>query len=118
MARRPARLRRQEPRPARRRRGRYHHGDLPRALVAAAVSLVEREGVDALTLRGAARKAGVSQAAPYRHFADKQALLAAVAEEGFKALSEAMRRASAPHEGDPLGRFRALGEAYVEFATA
>jgi AcrR family transcriptional regulator len=101
-----------------RRRRRYHHGDLPRALVDAAVNLVETEGVDALTLRGAARKAGVSQAAPYRHFADKQALLAAVAEEGFRSLTEDMRRASARCEEDPLGHFRALGQAYVEFALA
>jgi AcrR family transcriptional regulator len=101
-----------------RRRRRYHHGNLPRALVTEAVRLVETEGVNALTLRGAARKAGVSQAAPYRHFADKQALLAAVAEEGFRSLTGAMRQASAPHEGDPLGRFRALGETYVGFATA
>jgi len=118
MARHPARRKSQGSRPAGRRRGRYHHGNLPRALVAAAVRLVETEGVDALTLRGTARKAGVSQAAPYRHFADKQALLAAVSEEGFRALTEAMRQASAPHQGDPLGRFRALGEAYVRFATA
>jgi AcrR family transcriptional regulator len=114
----PARPSRQEPPAARRRRERYHHGKLPKALVAAAVRLVESGGVGALTLRGAARKAGVSQAAPYRHFADKQALLAAVAEEGFRSMTEAMRRASAPHEGDPLGRFHALGRAYVEFALA
>ncbi len=83
----------------------------------AALRLVETQGAEALTLRAAARKAGVSQAAPYRHFADKQALLAAVAEEGFRALTLAMRRASAPHAADPLGRFRAQGLAYVEFAT-
>jgi AcrR family transcriptional regulator len=114
----PARPTSQEPRAGGQRRGRYHHGKLPKALVAAAVRLVESGGVGALTLRGAARKAGVSQAAPYRHFADKQALLAAVAEEGFRSLTEAMRQASAPHEGDPLGRFHALGRAYVEFAMA
>lgn len=100
-----------------RRSDRYHHGNLPRALVNAALRLVETEGAEALTLRGAARLAGVSQAAPYRHFADKQALLAAVAEEGFRTMTQAMREASASHEADPLGRFRALGLAYVEFAT-
>jgi AcrR family transcriptional regulator len=100
-----------------RRRDSYHHGDLPRALLRAALRLVETEGAEALTLRGAARLAGVSQTAPYRHFADKQALLAAVAEEGFRTMTEAMRRASVSHEADPLGRFRALGLAYVEFAT-
>jgi AcrR family transcriptional regulator len=101
-----------------RRRSTYHHGNLPRALVDAALRLVETQGAEALTLRGAARLAGVSQAAPYRHFTDKQALLAAVAEEGFRTMTRAMRRASAPHAADPLGRFRAQGLAYIEFATA
>ncbi len=94
----------------------YHHGDLPRALLDAALRLVEKEGVEALTLRAVARLAGVSQAAPYRHFTDKQALLAAVAEEGFRAMTDEMRRAAAAHPDDPLPRFRALGLAYVRFA--
>jgi len=64
-------------------RGRYHHGDLRRALLDAALELLAREGASALTLREVARRAGVTHAAPYRHFTDKQALLAAVAEEGF-----------------------------------
>lgn len=102
----------------RRRRTRYHHGDLRRALLDAALALVEREGAEALTLRAAARRAGVSQAAPYRHFRDKEALLAAVAEEGFRAMTEGMRQAAAPHAGDPLGRLRASGSAYIEFATS
>ncbi|MGH7331286.1 MAG: TetR/AcrR family transcriptional regulator [Candidatus Rokuibacteriota bacterium] len=95
----------------------YHHGNLRRALLDSALALVEREGAEALTLRAAARRAGVSQAAPYRHFQDKDALLAAVAEEGFRAMTEGMRRATIPYEGDPLGRFRARGLAYIEFAT-
>ena len=78
-----------------RRRKTYHHGNLRRALLDGALRLVEDQGAEALTLRAAARRAGVSQAAPYRHFADKQALLAAVAEEGFRALTEAMRRSAA-----------------------
>ena len=57
----------------------YHHGNLRKALVDAALEILQREGANALTLRGAARAAGVSQAAPYRHFADKEELLAAVA---------------------------------------
>jgi len=104
-------------RPVKRRPSSYHHGNLSRALVEAALRLVETQGAEALTLRGAARLAGVSQAAPYRHFSDKDALLAAVAEEGFRHMTQAMRQASAQHEGDPLGRFRALGQAYLEFAT-
>jgi AcrR family transcriptional regulator len=114
-ARRPAR--RSAPPPAVRRE-RYHHGDLRRALLDAALRLVESEGAPALTLRAAARLAGVSQAAPYRHFADKQALLAAVAEEGFRAMTAAMRRAMHPHEDEPLLKFRALGLGYVEFARS
>jgi AcrR family transcriptional regulator len=104
-------------RPTRKARGAYHHGNLRRALLAAALDLVEREGVEGLTLREAARRAGVSQAAPYRHFADKDALLAAVAEEGFTALAAEMRRRRDAHE-EALPRFRELGLAYVGFAVA
>src|SRR6266540_5232917 len=67
------------PRPARRKA--YHHGDLRRALVDAAIELVRDRGPDGFTLREAARRVGVSQTAPYRHFATKDALLAAVAEQ-------------------------------------
>ncbi|MBI2527927.1 MAG: TetR/AcrR family transcriptional regulator [Candidatus Rokubacteria bacterium] len=111
MRKRPGRLR-----PGHRRKS-YHHGDLRRALLDAARELVQTAGAEALTLRAAARLAGVSQAAPYRHFADKRTLLAAVAEEGFRALTEAMRQATAMQSGDPLSRFRALGLSYVGFAV-
>ena len=107
---------RRSPRQPSVRRERYHHGDLRRALLDAALKLVRRGGTPALTLRAAARLAGVSQAAPYRHFADKQALLAAVAEEGFRAMTAAMRGAVSGHGDEPLLKFRALGLAYVEFA--
>lgn len=95
----------------------YHHGDLARALVVAATRLVESGGSSQLTLRAAARTAGVSVAAPYRHFADREALLAAVLVEGFLQLAkrtEAARRA-AP---DPLSALAATGLAYVQFAAA
>ncbi|KGM33445.1 hypothetical protein P409_15805 [Inquilinus limosus MP06] len=65
----------------------YHHGDLSRALVAAARALLEESGPEALSLRDVARRVGVSHNAPYRHFPTKQALLAAVAAEGFSILS-------------------------------
>ena len=68
----------------------YHHGDLRQALVDAAIKLLRKEGLDALTLRGVAREAGVSQAALYRHFEDRRALVAAVAEDGFRRLGAAM----------------------------
>ena len=69
----------------------YHHGDLRRALVAAARALLEEAGPEALSLRDVARRVGVSHSAPYRHFPTRQALLAALAAEGFAALSACMR---------------------------
>jgi len=101
-----------------RRANRYHHGDLPRALLDAALHIVKTQGTDALTLRAAARLAGVSQAAPYRHFANKEAILAAVAEDGFRSLMAAMRRAARASGDGPLERLRAVGFAYVTFATS
>ncbi|MGC2600964.1 MAG: TetR/AcrR family transcriptional regulator [Rhodomicrobium sp.] len=80
-------------------------------LITEARDLLERDGIAALTLRAAARKAGVSHMAPYRHFTDKDDLLAAVAEQGFRELTEFMDRAVALH-GTPL----AGGVAYVSFA--
>lgn len=96
----------------------YHHGNLHQALVDAALELLRTRGADALTLRAAARKAGVSQAAPYRHFRDKRALLAAVAEDGFRELTKAMQAAQAAEGQDRMRRLRALGLAYVRFALA
>ncbi len=96
----------------------YHHGDLPNALVAAALELIREAGLGALTLRAVARRAGVSEAAPYRHFADKDALLAAVAEQGFLALGHKMDEAAGREPGtDVLTRLRRLGAAYVRFAV-
>ncbi|HBM89186.1 MAG TPA: TetR family transcriptional regulator [Rhodobiaceae bacterium] len=94
----------------------YHHGDLRTALIHAATKIVETEGVMALSLRGVARLAGVSQTAPYHHFSDKEALLAAVAETGFRGLSEAMDARTQRVEG-ASGQIVALGHAYVSFAT-
>src|SRR5215813_10430287 len=72
----------------------YHHGDLRRALLDATLRLVEEHGPQGFTLRAAARAAGVSPGAPYHHFADKDALLAAVAEEGFELFGDALRDAA------------------------
>jgi AcrR family transcriptional regulator len=91
------------------RKAAYHHGDLRASLIAAATELLDREGISGVSLREAARRAGVSHAAPYRHFADRDALLAAVAARGFARLGEVMR------EAGPRGSL-ALGEAYVRFA--
>ena len=71
---------------ARKRQNRYHHGDLSRALVEEAVRTIQKSGVEGLTLRAVGQRLGVSRTALYRHFADKSALLSAVASEGFRTL--------------------------------
>lgn len=102
---------------ARRRRGdSYHHGDLRRALIDAALQLIERDGSGALTLREAARLVGVSHAAVYRHFADKTELLRAVAAEGVLGMRDAMQ-ASIAGIADPVEAFRRFGVAYVLYAV-
>jgi AcrR family transcriptional regulator len=93
----------------------YHHGDLRRALLAAAFQVLAEHGLDGLTLREVARRAGVSHAAPYHHFADKAALLAALVEAGFADLTLALQAAFAS-PGPNLDRFARVGVAYVRFA--
>lgn len=93
----------------------YHHGDLRPALLNAAIALIGAQGLSGWSLRECARRAGVSHAAPGRHFADKDALLAAIAEQGFEKLAErgaaAMVAASTPRDA-----LDAYGAAYVRFA--
>jgi len=98
-------------------KGQYHHGNLRAALVDGALVVLENHGVEALSLREAARRAGVSQTAPYRHFKDKQALLAAVAGDGFQMLLEDIKSAAVPYEDDPAEAITAMGAAYIRFAT-
>jgi AcrR family transcriptional regulator len=96
----------------------YQHGDLREALVQAGLKLLSEGGVETLTLRAAAQLAGVSHAAPYRHFRDKEALVAAIAERGFRLLATFMR-AEVEHRR-PTGtraRLNALGNGYLRFAT-
>jgi AcrR family transcriptional regulator len=95
--------------------GRYHHGDLRRALLEEAVRTIRDDGVAALTLRAVGARLGVSRTALYRHFADKSALLNAVSEDGFNRLSEALERAWTEAGGGVPG-FEAQGRAYVRFA--
>ena len=92
----------------------YHHGDLKRALLEAALEMLDQEGADGVGLRELARKVGVSPAAPYRHFLSRQALLEAVATEGFRRFSAMMaaKEADLP-EAEQLP---AMAEAYVRFA--
>jgi len=101
--------------PASKPAGRYHHGDLRRALLDAAFQLVEERGVEALSLRELARRLGVSHAAPDHHFPDRLALLVAMAVEGFERLAEGMEVAGAAHPPGPA-RLQAIGEAYLRFA--
>ena len=93
----------------------YHHGDLRQALVRSALEILSEAGVGGLSLRAAARRARVSAMAPYRHFADKEALLAAVAEYGFRELAARLTAATAT-AADPRAGLAALGVAYVLFA--
>ena len=105
-------------------RGRYHHGDLRRALLDAALDLVMDKGVEAFSLREAARAVGVSPAAAYRHFADKAALLQALAIEGMGRLALDMEEAIERAPGDrgsparAAAELAAVGAAYVEFAMS
>ncbi len=96
----------------------YHHGDLPAALLAAVASLVEEQGLEAVTLRAAARHAGVSHAAPAHHFRDKSGLLAAFAAQGFEAFTRDLEQARNTTEGTPAEQLDAMGRAYLAFAVA
>jgi AcrR family transcriptional regulator len=94
----------------------YHHGNLRRALLDEALITIRKEGVEGLTLREIGTRLGVSRTALYRHFADKEALLAAVATEGFRTLRQRLVRAW--EEGRDRAAFEAMGVAYVGFAVA
>ncbi len=96
------------------RKGAYHHGDLRRSLIDAALKLAKTHGARAVSLTGAATLLGVSGAAPYRHFADKEALLAAAATEAFTGFREALRTPRLSTT-DPLEGLLRQGEAYVLF---
>ncbi|MFS2030142.1 MULTISPECIES: TetR/AcrR family transcriptional regulator [unclassified Curtobacterium] len=93
----------------------FHHGNLRAVLLDEAVTVLREDGVDGLSLRDLARRAGVSHGAPRSHFVDRQALLDAVAELGFDRLAAAVRRALAG-AGDLDDRFRRVALAYVDFA--
>ena len=95
----------------------YHHGDLKRALTEAALGLVNEKGPKGFTLREVARRAGVSAAAPYRHFADKAELLAAAATLGFVQLHETLSAAAAETD-DLIQQVLGMGRAYVHWAVA
>ena len=94
----------------------YHHGDLRRALLDAALQLANERGIAGFTLREVARQAGVSHNAPYHHFADKAALVEALAVENFEILEADLKRAYEQTDGNALDKLLAEGVAYVRFA--
>jgi len=95
----------------------YHHGDLRRVLVDAALKLAEQGGPAAVSVREAARRAGVSAGAPFRHFESRDALMTAVAEEAQRRFRAEIETAlAAAPAGDPLGQFRNFGLAYLRWA--
>ena len=98
-----------------RRRKPYHHGNLREELLGAAIRLIAEVGPTSFTLREVARRAGVSHNAPYRHFRDRDDLMAAVAAQGFHELTQAMVDAAAP-KTDALERLKSAGIGYVTFA--
>jgi AcrR family transcriptional regulator len=103
--------------PVRRPTGR-HHGDLRNALERAALELVAEKGPHGFSLNEASRRAGVSVAAPYKHFADREALLAALAAAGYHSQREQFAAAVAAAAADPAERLAAFAAAYVRFAAA
>jgi AcrR family transcriptional regulator len=95
----------------------YHHGDLRRVLIGAALELAEEGGPEAVSVREAARRAGVSAGAPFRHFESRDALMTAVAEEAQRRFRAEIETAlAAAPVGDPLRRFRSFGLAYLRWA--
>ncbi len=93
----------------------YHHGNLRETLIQSALEILKEGTLNDLSLRALARKAGVSQTAPYRHFEDKEALIVVLKEEGMRKLGESMQEIM-KLEMDPLERLQKLGMRYVHFA--
>lgn len=101
------------------RAGRYHHGSLVEALVAAAVDIIGSQGVERLSVRAVAKQAGVSPGAPFQHFSSKEALLTAVAEQAMGRLTKAVLETEAAADPtDPLKRLEAIGLGYLQWAMA
>lgn len=98
------------------RRSGYHHGDLREELLRLGMESIEAHGTEGLSLRALAHQAGVSKTAPYRHFADRDALLAAIAEEGFRELTEALSAARDRRAASTRETLAEMGSAYLQFA--
>ena len=96
----------------------YHHGNLKEALIRAALELIATKGPSGFTFAEAARSAGVSPAAPYRHFRDREELIANVARRGFELFEAALKAAWKDGVPDPFTAFERLGRAYLDFARS
>jgi len=94
----------------------YHHGNLKNALIKAGVGILAKDGVSGLSLRKVAMKAGVSHSAPYAHFVDKQALIAAISTEGFRQLYERISAVAEEYKTKPAQQLVEVAWAYVQFA--
>lgn len=94
----------------------YHHGDLRRVLINTAVEIISEQGAKDMSLRKIAKRAGVSHAAPYRHFKDKNAILAAVARQGFEMMLKITLERIARNKGNELDHFAICGLSYIDFA--
>ncbi len=97
----------------------YHHGNLVEALVAVTVEIIEERGVEHVSVREAAKRAGVSPGAPFQHFRSKTALLTAVAEQAMGRLTQAVAAAQANADAaKPIATLEAIGQSYLQWALA
>ena len=96
-------------------RRRYHHGDLKRAIEETTLSIIESDGVNSVSLRAVARRLGVTEGAPYHHFASKSELLAVLAVNAYRGLHERMIAAANKAGDDPYARLLAAGRSYVDY---
>ena len=94
----------------------YHHGDLKNALIKAGVEILSKEGMEGLSLRKVAKRAGVSHSAPYAHFKDRQSLIAAISTEGFRKLYDELDNVVSAHADNPKEQLVEAAWAYVQFA--
>ena len=97
-------------------RERYHHGNLREALIEAALTMIAERGLAGFAIAELARVVGVSPAAPYRHFRDRNAVIAEVARRGFESMAADLTAATAEWQADPLGALERAAQAHVAFA--
>jgi AcrR family transcriptional regulator len=95
----------------------YHHGDLKNALIQAGIEILSLDGIKGFSLRQVAKRAGVSHAAPYAHFTDKQALIAAISTEGYKRLFSQLTQIDQKYCNDPLRKLVEVAWCYLQFAV-